>query len=135
MKILHKNIKLSMFLMALLLTTSSYSQQRTVAGTVTDAETNEPLPGVTIAVSETSRGTITDFNGQYSLEVQEGETLMYSFIGYLSQEITVGRGNLVNIQLVSSVVDIDEVVVIGYGQVRREDATGSVRAIGREDFN
>ncbi|MFW6289318.1 MAG: SusC/RagA family TonB-linked outer membrane protein [Mariniphaga sp.] len=135
MRIMRKNLKLFLFLVSLLIATSIDAQQLAVAGTVTDAETGEPLPGVTIAVQGTSRGTITNFDGQYTLETETGETLIFSFVGYIPQEITVGRENLVNVQLVQSVVGLDEVVVIGYGQVQREDATGSVRAISAEDFN
>src|SRR5690554_2291574 len=126
MAIIRKNLRLYLFLLALLLSTAGTAQQQIVAGTVTDAGTNDPLPGVTIAVTGTNRGTITDFNGNYSLEASEGETLVFSFVGYTSREVVVGRGNILNVQLDQSVVGLDEVVVIGYGQVRREDATGSV---------
>lgn len=135
MAIIRKNLRLYLFLLALLLSTAGTAQQQIVAGTVTDAGTNDPLPGVTIAVTGTNRGTITDFNGNYSLEASEGETLVFSFVGYTSREVVVGRGNILNVQLDQSVVGLDEVVVIGYGQVRREDATGSVRAISSEEFN
>ena len=124
-----------MFIAAVLFTMSAVAQTRAVTGIVSDVDSREPLPGVTIAVKGTTRGTITNFDGQYSLEVNEGETLVFSFVGYVPQEIVVGRGNILNVGLVQSVVGLDEVVVIGYGQVRRQDATGSVRAISSEDFN
>jgi TonB-dependent starch-binding outer membrane protein SusC len=135
MNIMRKNLKLLLFLLSLLIAASGNAQQTTISGTVTDANTGEPLPGVTIAVKETTRGTITDFDGEYALEVEVGETLVYSFVGYTAQEVTVGSATVLNIQLVQSVVGLDEVIVIGYGQVRKEDATGSVQAISSDDFN
>lgn len=135
MSIIRKNLKLFLFLVALLTYTHSYSQQKTLTGEVTDAGTGEPLPGVTIVIQGTARGTITDVDGQYSIDVEQGRTLTFSFIGYTSQEIEVGAEDVLNVQLRQSVESLDEVVVIGYGQVKKEDATGSVEAISTDDFN
>ncbi|MFW5755308.1 MAG: SusC/RagA family TonB-linked outer membrane protein [Tangfeifania sp.] len=135
MSIIRKNLKLFLFLVALLTFTNSYSQQKTLTGEVTDAATGEPLPGVTIVVQGTARGTITDVDGQYSVDVEPDQTLTFSFIGYTSQEIVVGAEDILNVQLRQSVESLEEVVVIGYGQVKKEDATGSVKAISTDDFN
>ena len=135
MSIIRKNLKLFLFLVALLTFTQGYGQQRTLSGEVTDAESGELLPGVTIVVQGTARGTITDIDGQYSLEVEPGQTLAFSFIGYTTQEIIVETEDVLNVQLEQSVESLGEVVVIGYGQVKKEDATGSVEAISTDDFN
>ncbi len=135
MSIIRKNLKFFLFLVALLTVVSVSAQQKTVTGNVTDAESGETLPGVTIAVMGTTRGTITNFDGQFSIDVEEGETLFFSFVGYTSQEILVGSSNVINVQLAQSLFKLDEVVVIGYGQVKKEDATGSVEAISSDDFN
>ncbi|MEE4287360.1 MAG: SusC/RagA family TonB-linked outer membrane protein, partial [Mariniphaga sp.] len=135
MSIIRKNLKFFLFLVALFTVFSVSAQQKTVTGNVTDSESGESLPGVTIAVMGTTRGTITNFDGQFSIDVEEGETLFFSFVGYISQEIVVGSSDIINVQLAQSVIGLDEVVVIGYGQVKKEDATGSVEAISTEDFN
>jgi TonB-dependent starch-binding outer membrane protein SusC len=135
MSIIRKNLKFYLFWVAMLTIVSGYAQQKTVTGKVSDAESGESLPGVTIAVSGTTRGTVTNIEGEYSLDVEEGQTLFFSFVGYARKEITVGPENVINVQLASSVFGLDEVVVIGYGQVKKEDATGSVEAISSDDFN
>ncbi len=135
MSLICKYLKLYLFLGAFLMILSAGAQPKAVTGIVTDADSKEPLPGVTIAIQGTTRGTVTNFDGQFSIEASEGDILVFSFVGYTPQEVEVGRGNVLTVQLVQSVVGLDEVVVIGYGQVRRQDATGSVRAISSEDFN
>lgn len=135
MRIIRKNLKTILFFAALLVTVSGFAQQKTITGKVTDAESGEPLPGVTIVVKGTTIGTITNFDGDYSLMAETGQTLAFSYIGYTAQELVVSDGNMINIQLVQSIENLEEVVVIGYGTVKKEDATGSVTAISAEDFN
>lgn len=135
MRIIRKNLKVVLFLVAMLSFSLGYAQVKTVTGKVTDAENGEPLPGVTIVVKGTTNGTITNFDGGYTIDVEEGETLTFSFIGYTAQEVVVDASNVLNLQLTQSVESLDEVVVIGYGQVKKEDATGSVTAVSADDFN
>lgn len=135
MRIIRKNLKVVLFLVALLSFNLSYAQVKTVTGKVNDAENGEPLPGVTIVVKGTTQGTITNFDGEYTAKVEEGQTLTFSFIGYTTQEIVIGSNNSLNVELAMSTENLDEVVVIGYGQVKKEDATGSVTAVRAEDFN
>lgn len=97
-----------------------------VTGTVKDGSSGEPLPGVSIVVKGTTNGTITDFNGNYSLKVSEGDMLVFSFIGYVTQEVTVGEAKVINISLKENLEEIDEVVVVGYGVQKKSDVTGSV---------
>ncbi len=130
-----KNLKLLLFFAAMLVISFGYAQQKTVTGKVTDATNGEPLPGVSIVVKGTTTGTITNMDGEYSLGVNAGQTLGFSFIGYIPKEIVVGDQNVINVQLSQSVEALEEVVVIGYGQVKKADATGSVTAVSSKDFN
>ncbi len=111
------------------------AQQMTISGTVIDAGMGDPLPGVTVAIKGTTSGTITTPDGTYSLTANKGDVLVYSFIGFTSQEVVVGDQQKINIELQPDVIGMDEVVVIGYGQVRKDDATGSVFTVKSDDFN
>jgi hypothetical protein len=82
-----------------------------INGTVIDASTNSPMPGVSILVKGTSTGTITDVDGKYSISVLQGQSLIFSFIGYLSKEITVENQTEINISLALDIIGLDEVVV------------------------
>lgn len=135
MRIIGKNLKIVLFLVALLTFSMGYAQQKTITGKVTDAGNGEPLPGVTIVVKGTTNGTITNFDGAFSLNTEEGQTLAFSFIGYTPQEVLVGSSNVINLELAQSMENLEEVVVIGYGQVKKQDATGSVAAVSSDDFN
>jgi len=109
--------------------------QSSVSGVVTDAASGEPIPGVTVMEAGTSNGTMTDVDGSYMLQINGEVTIKFSFIGYDAQELVVAPGAVVNVKLSTSSTDIEEVVVIGYGQVKKGDATGSVTAISSKDFN
>jgi len=135
MRIIGKNLKVILFLVGVLAVSFAQAQQKTVTGKVTDAASGEPLPGVTIVVTGTTTGTITNFDGEYTLNVEEGQSLAFSFIGYTARQVVVGSTDVINIQLEQSVEALEEVVVIGYGQVKKEDATGSVTAVSSDDFN
>lgn len=135
MRIIGKNLKVILFLVALLIYSVSYAQLKTITGKVADAANDDPLPGVTIVVKGTTNGAITNFDGNFSIDVEEGQTLLFSFIGYTPQEVITDASNVINIQMVQSFEDLDEIVVIGYGQVKKEDATGSVAAVSSDDFN
>jgi iron complex outermembrane receptor protein len=109
--------------------------QVTVNGTVTDADSGEPLIGVNILVKGTSTGTVTDFDGKYEIDIpSEGSILVFSYTGYQSKDITIGKGVTYDVTLSSGEV-LEEVVVIGYGSVKRKDATGSLQSVSSEDFN
>lgn len=104
----------------------------TVSGTVTDGD-GLPIPGVTVLVSGTTIGTATDLDGRYTLEVPEGSTLTFSFIGYVTQDIPVAQQSTINVTLIEDTASLDEVVVIGYGTAKKSDLTGSVARINMED--
>ena len=108
--------------------------QKTVTGTIKDSETGDPLIGANVVIKGTATGTVTDFNGNFSLQVNEGDLLVVSYTGYDSREIAVGMANDYDI-LLQSGESLQEVVVIGYGSVRKADLTGSVVAVSEEQFN
>lgn len=114
---------------------SASAQEMTVTGTVTDAATGDPLPGVTVVIKGTQQGAISQPNGSYTVQATEDATLVYSFIGYTTQEVEVAGQNQIDVAMESATMGLDEVVVIGYGQVRKEDATGSVTAVQADEMN
>ncbi|RAK01929.1 TonB-linked SusC/RagA family outer membrane protein [Larkinella arboricola] len=102
---------------------------QTITGTVAD-ETGARLPGVSVVVKGTSRGTTTDGNGQYRMTLQTGDAvLVFSFVGYTSQEIAVDNRSEINVSLVTDTKNLSEVVVVGYGTQKRSDLTGSVSSV------
>lgn len=109
--------------------------QRTVTGTVTDAGNGEPLIGATILATGTSVGTTSDFDGTYSLAVPEGvASLTFSYTGFSTQTVALSAANVVDVKLSAGTL-LDEVVVVGYGSVKKSDATGAVTSVTAEDFN
>ncbi|MFZ4465259.1 MAG: SusC/RagA family TonB-linked outer membrane protein, partial [Bacteroidales bacterium] len=112
-----------------------YAQSLMVTGTVKDASDGSSLPGVTILVKNTQTGTTSDFDGKYSLSVAKGSVLVYSFIGYETVEAVVADATTMNISLKPASTNLDEIVVIGYGQVRKGDATGAITSVSVKDFN
>lgn len=113
----------------------TFAQKITVNGIVTDHETNIALPGVNVVIKNTQTGTITSANGEYSIAADNADVLLFSFIGYKTAEIQVNGQNTINVKLVSETIGVDEVVVIGYGSVKKTDATGSVTSVTTKDFN
>jgi len=108
---------------------------RTVKGKVTDKQSGEGLPGVNVVVKGTSTGTTTDGTGAYSLNVAEtGSTLVFSFVGYVSQEAEVGSRSVVDIAIESDSKALSEVVVIGYGTAKKSDLTGSVGSVKEQEL-
>ena len=109
--------------------------QRTLSGTVTDASNGEPLIGANILAVGTNTGTITEIDGSFTLQVPEGvDALQVSYTGYKTVKVPIGTANQLDIQLEPGSL-LSEIVVIGYGTVKREDATGSVQTVNAEDFN
>lgn len=135
MKFVQNNVKVLLLLVAMLFTTIVFAQQKTITGKVTDARSGDPMPGVTIIIPGTTTGTITNFDGEFTLVINAGQALAFSFIGYETQQIVVGDQNVYNVRLSLSVESLEEVLVIGYGTTKKEDATGSVQAVSASDFN
>ncbi|MEL7159485.1 MAG: carboxypeptidase-like regulatory domain-containing protein, partial [Bacteroidota bacterium] len=116
-----------LLLFGLLLAAQAVFAQRTVTGTITDAESGEGLIGAYVVAQGTSTGAVTDFDGNFSLTLPEGiNALEVSYTGYGNQVIELTAGQTVVDIAMQSGEQLEEVVVIGYGTVKREDATGSV---------
>ncbi|TRX59941.1 TonB-dependent receptor [Fulvivirga sp. M361] len=100
-----------------------------ITGRVTDASNGESLPGVSIIIKGTATGTITDFDGNYNLDADVGQVLIFSFVGFSSEEVTVGSNPVIDVSLSPDIKALQEVVVVGYGTQQRRDITGSVTSI------
>lgn len=126
---------LSVLLLSLAVgSTTAWAQGATVTGTVKETD-GTPLPGVTVQIKGTTRGTNTDIDGRYTLpNVDAGATLIFSFIGKTPQEVAVGTQSTVDVTLADDSKSLQEVVVVGYGTQRRKDLTGSIAAISAEEF-
>jgi len=135
MKIIHKNMKVLLMLLGLMVSNLTIAQVISLSGRVTDSRTGEPLPGVSIVEKGTVNGTISNIDGDYSLSVEKGKTVQFSYIGYKTSEFVVGETGSYNVALEVDTEQLEEVVIIGYGQVKKEDATGSVIAVNSDDFN
>lgn len=105
-----------------------------ISGTVVD-ERGQAIPGTTVLVEGTNKATITDIDGKFQIDVEEGSVLLFSFIGYQSHRVTIGNQSNLNIVLKEDLASLEEVVVIGYGTQRRETVTGSIATVKAEDFN
>ncbi|WP_162417497.1 SusC/RagA family TonB-linked outer membrane protein [Cyclobacterium roseum] len=105
-----------------------------ISGTVTD-ESGAPLPGASITVLGTSSGTVTDIDGNYSITVPDEASLVFSYIGYESKTVAVGTQTTLNITLLQDASSLEEVVVVGYGTVKKSDLTGSVSSIQADKLN
>ncbi len=119
----------------LLFSLNSWAQEINLTGKVTDAANGEPLPGVSVIIKGTFTGTATNVGGDYSLKVNRGDVVEFSFVGYKTKSFNITGQNTLNVALEEDTQQLQEVVVIGYGQVRKNDATGSVISIGANDFN
>ena len=118
---------------ALIFFATSLVAQQNIVGTVTDTNGN-PLPAVSVVVQGTADGVSTDFDGNYSVSATNGQVLVFSSLGFETQEATV-NGTTLDITLLESTSKLDEVVVIGYGSVTKKEATGSVAVLSDSDFN
>jgi TonB-linked SusC/RagA family outer membrane protein len=111
------------------------TQQLTVTGLVTDASSGESLPGVSIVIEGTTTGTVTDLDGKFSLPVpNENAVLVFSFVGYSTSRIPLEGRSVLEINLTPAAFDLDEVVVVGYGTLRRVNLTGSVTIVKAEEL-
>ncbi|MCQ2237334.1 MAG: carboxypeptidase-like regulatory domain-containing protein, partial [Bacteroidales bacterium] len=102
-----------------------------ITGRVVD-ENQAPIPGVNVLVKGTTLGTITDFDGNYSISAPTGGTLLYSFIGYNNKEIVVTSAGTINVQLEPESTELDDIVVVGYGTMKKSDLSGASVSVGEE---
>ncbi|GGZ87809.1 SusC/RagA family TonB-linked outer membrane protein [Algibacter mikhailovii] len=110
------------------------AQQKPITGNVTGMADGMPLPGVNVIIKGTTNGTSTDFDGNYSIEASASDVIVFSYIGYVSQEITVGSSSVVNAILAEDVDALDEVVVVGYGARKKSDITGAVSSVKADEL-
>lgn len=110
------------------------SQSLTVSGVVTSATDKMPLIGVSVLVKGTTNGTITDFDGNYSLGVEKGQTLVFSYIGFITQEIVIADQKSLNVELKEDTETLDEVVVVGYGVQKKKLVTGATVQVKGESL-
>lgn len=106
---------------------------RTIRGVVKDA-TGETIVGANVSVKGTTIGTITDIDGQFSLEIPDNASMQVSYIGYLTQDIKVGNKTSLNIELVEDTQNLEEVVVVGYGVQKKSSISGSISSVGQDDI-
>ncbi|WP_179004799.1 SusC/RagA family TonB-linked outer membrane protein [Winogradskyella forsetii] len=124
--------KISLLLM-LFFSICAIAQQIEVNGVVTSESDGMPLPGVNVIVQGTSRGTSTDFDGKYTIQVSRGEQIEFSYVGFLAQTVTVEDQTEINIILKDDVASLNEVVVVGYGTAKKRDLTGSISSVNGEE--
>lgn len=133
-----KRLRPTMFLLlfSIMLQGTILNAQQSITGKVSDTGTGETLIGATVVVKGTTNGTITNIDGNYSLSVSNTQdTLLFSFIGYKNQEIPIAGQSIINIGMIESEVMLSEMVVIGYGTVKKSDLTGSIAVISSDDLN
>lgn len=117
----------------ILLSVSGYAQTTSVSGSVTSAVDNLPLPGVNVLVKGTSQGTITDMDGDFTIDAPADGTLVFSYLGFESKEEPVAGRSIINVSLTEDVESLEDVVVVGYGTQRKSDLTGSVSVVDTEE--
>ena len=105
-----------------------------ISGTVTDAVSEEPIPGVNILVKGTTTGTITDVNGNWNLDVDPGTILVFSSVGYVTREVEVGSSSVININMEEDITALSEVVVVGYGTQEKRDVTAAIASVDAEQI-
>src|SRR5690606_36008417 len=134
MKLVYRSLARAVVAVLLLLGfASAYGQQRLVTGQVTD-DSGNAMPGVNVIRKGTSTGTATDGSGRFSIEASDDDVLVISFIGYISQEIRVGTQSNISVALSEDVSTLNEVVVVGYGEMRRADLTTAQTSISSADI-
>ena len=128
--------KLMLCLCLLLAATTMFAQNLTVTGVVTEKATGYPAIGVSVLVKGTTNGNITSMDGDYTLSnVPKNATLVFSYVGMTTQEVPVNGQTVVNVLMSEDTQNLEEVVVIGYGTVKKRDLTGSVSSVKSDDLN
>ncbi|TVZ57324.1 TonB-linked SusC/RagA family outer membrane protein [Lutibacter sp. Hel_I_33_5] len=123
-------------LLVMLVNVCFYAQgSYTIKGTVTAKADNSPLPGVSILIVKTSKGTETDFDGNYAIQVKSGDVLQFQYLGFASQTVIINNQKTLNISLVEDTSSLDEVVVIGYGTQKKSHLTGAISKVVNESLD
>lgn len=133
MKQIYRSLCMASVFFVLLGLSIAHAQSRTLTGKISDA-TGQALPGVNVIKKGTTIGTNTDANGNFSLDATDTDVLVVSFIGYVSEEVTVGNQSQISVTLVEDIATLQEVVVIGYGSVKKADVTTSISSVSQKDL-
>jgi len=128
-----KNSLLKKPLLIIMLLVGSITYGQSIKGVVSDADGS--LPGVSITIQGTTTGVQTDFDGNYTIKAKQGDVLVYNYLGYKTEQRTVGSESVINVTMTQDSTELDEIVVIGYGSTTVKDATGAVTSVKSEDFN
>jgi len=128
-----KNSLLKKPLLIVMLLIGSLTFGQSIKGVVTDADGS--LPGVSITIKGTTTGVQTDFDGNYAINASQGDVLVFSYLGYTTEERSVGSQNVINVTMIQDRSELDEIVIIGYGSTTIKDATGAVASVKAGDFN
>jgi len=123
-----------LFILCLLFVSYSFSQEITVKGAVTSSVDNQPLPGVNVIDLNSSRGTTTDFDGNYEISISSDSQIQFSYIGFITKTVDVNSQTLINVSLVEDLNNLDEVVVIGYGTQKKALVTGASVQVSGENL-
>ena len=129
-----KSYRLAIKLIVLLTVSGHVTFAQTISGRVVSEADQQPLPGVNVLVKGTSAGTVTDLDGNYRLSATGGDTLTFSYIGFVSQEVPINDRTTVDVSLSEDVETLSEVVVVGYGTQQKRDLTGSIASIKGEEI-
>lgn len=125
----------TLFVVVFLLATSQiWAQTRQITGRVVSAEDQQPIPGVNVVVKGTSVGTVTDLNGIFSLNIGNADELVFSFIGYVTQTVSIGEQTKLEIRLLEDTRTLEELVVVGYGVQKKSDITGSTATVKGDEL-
>lgn len=127
--------KILCFFFLCLLTLSGFAQEINITGTVTEASSNEPMPGVTVQVKGTTTGTISNIDGQYTIKAKMNDILVFSTIGMKTIERKVTSNAPINVSMAEDNVQLDQVIVIGYGTVKKSHLSGAVSSVGSKELN
>jgi len=111
------------------------AQDVQLTGKITDAKDGSTLPGATVLVKGTTTGTLTDLDGNFAINVKSGSTLVFSFIGYVAQEVVISTQKILDIKLLPEATTLDEVIVIGYGTQKKTDRTGAIAHVTAAELN
>ncbi len=112
-----------------------FGQETTITGSVSDGANGELMPGVTVQIKGTTSGTVTSIDGDFSVKAKMGDVLVFSFIGYTSQEVSISDATPIKVSLQSETVGLDDVVVIGYGVQKKSDKTGAVSQVKASEMS
>jgi TonB-linked SusC/RagA family outer membrane protein len=135
-KNLQRRVKyqISLFITGMFLYFSAHAQTVNITGKITNADDGAPIPGVSIKIKGTGLGTISSIDGSYAIAAEPGKVLVFNFLGYAKQEVTVKQAGAINVRLNSTSSNLNEIVVIGYAKARRPDLTGSISSISGTDL-